>query len=188
MLAVRGRRAGRSSRPRSALRPSREGGLAQRRTCAPLTRLSTATVASRSRPARGPCTIASATARLRVTVGPGAIALEESIELDDLRPVDVLRRRRLVVHGGDRGLQLVRAEWLACTAPDGALVPLAEQDRARWDRPAIAEGLALVTASLAKGGHAFGSGRNRGRSVRWAVVRRLRRRGWRLRRRSRRGP
>ena len=39
-------------------------------------------------------------------------------------------------------------------------MPLAEQDRARWDRPAIAEGLALVTASLAKGGHALGSGRN----------------------------
>ena len=28
-------------------------------------------------------------------------------------------------------------------------MPLAEQDRTRWDRPAIAEGVALVTASLA---------------------------------------
>ena len=35
------------------------------------------------------------------------------------------------------------------TAHDGTLLPLAEQDRARWNRPAIAEGLALVTASLA---------------------------------------
>ena len=32
---------------------------------------------------------------------------------------------------------------------DGALVPLAEQDRARWDRDAIAEGIALLTNALA---------------------------------------
>ncbi|HSJ61100.1 MAG TPA: sigma-70 family RNA polymerase sigma factor [Jiangellaceae bacterium] len=32
---------------------------------------------------------------------------------------------------------------------DGALVPLAEQDRARWDREAIAEGVALITNALA---------------------------------------
>jgi RNA polymerase sigma factor (sigma-70 family) len=32
---------------------------------------------------------------------------------------------------------------------DGALVPLAEQDRARWDREAIAEGIALLTNALA---------------------------------------
>ena len=44
---------------------------------------------------------------------------------------------------------LVDARRPARTGPDGALVPLAEQDRTRWDRPAIAEGIALVTASLA---------------------------------------
>ena len=32
--------------------------------------------------------------------------------------------------------------------PDGALVPLAEQDRSRWDAAAIAEGVALVTVAL----------------------------------------
>ena len=32
---------------------------------------------------------------------------------------------------------------------DGALIPLAEQDRERWDRAAIAEGVALITAALA---------------------------------------
>ena len=44
---------------------------------------------------------------------------------------------------------LVDARRPARTAPDGALVPLAEQDRTQWDGPAIAEGIALVTASLA---------------------------------------
>ncbi len=44
---------------------------------------------------------------------------------------------------------LVDARRPARTGPDGALVPLAEQDRTRWDRSAIAEGVALVTASLA---------------------------------------
>jgi predicted RNA polymerase sigma factor len=37
----------------------------------------------------------------------------------------------------------------AGTRPDGALVPLAEQDRTRWDGAAIAEGFALITASPA---------------------------------------
>ena len=34
------------------------------------------------------------------------------------------------------------------TGPDGELVPLAEQDRSRWDRDAVAEGVALVTEAL----------------------------------------
>jgi RNA polymerase sigma factor (sigma-70 family) len=34
------------------------------------------------------------------------------------------------------------------TRPDGALVPLAEQDRSRWDRARIREGVALVTGTL----------------------------------------
>jgi len=37
----------------------------------------------------------------------------------------------------------------ARTDDDGALVPLAEQDRSRWDRAAIAEGTDLVTRALA---------------------------------------
>jgi predicted RNA polymerase sigma factor len=37
----------------------------------------------------------------------------------------------------------------ARTRPDGALVPLAEQDRSQWDAQAIAEGVALITATLA---------------------------------------
>ncbi len=36
------------------------------------------------------------------------------------------------------------------TAPDGSLVPLAEQDRGRWDTTAIAEGVAILRAALAR--------------------------------------
>ncbi len=36
------------------------------------------------------------------------------------------------------------------TAPDGSLVPLAQQDRSRWDTDAIAEGVALLQAALAQ--------------------------------------
>ncbi|MEU3827034.1 DUF6596 domain-containing protein [Streptomyces sp. NPDC029080] len=35
------------------------------------------------------------------------------------------------------------------TAPDGSLVPLAEQDRARWDTASIAEGVEILQAALA---------------------------------------
>jgi RNA polymerase sigma factor (sigma-70 family) len=44
---------------------------------------------------------------------------------------------------------LTDARRPARTGPDGALVPLAEQDRTRWDAAAIAEGVALVTGALA---------------------------------------
>jgi predicted RNA polymerase sigma factor len=44
-------------------------------------------------------------------------------------------------------LLLTDARRAARTGPDGALVPLAEQDRGRWDRALIDEGLALVAAA-----------------------------------------
>ncbi len=45
---------------------------------------------------------------------------------------------------------LHHARRAARTAPDGSLVPLAEQDRARWDTGAIAEGIAILQAALAR--------------------------------------
>lgn len=39
----------------------------------------------------------------------------------------------------------------ARTGPDGELVPLAQQDRSRWDRALVDEGQALVLACLARG-------------------------------------
>ncbi|MEH0843361.1 DUF6596 domain-containing protein [Micromonospora sp. CPCC 205711] len=43
---------------------------------------------------------------------------------------------------------LTDAHRAARTGPNGELVPLAEQDRGRWDRAAIDEGVALVTEAL----------------------------------------
>ncbi|MGC4899217.1 RNA polymerase sigma factor [Micromonospora echinospora] len=43
---------------------------------------------------------------------------------------------------------LTDAHRAARTGPDGELVPLAEQDRGRWDRDAVAQGVALVTEAL----------------------------------------
>jgi RNA polymerase sigma factor (sigma-70 family) len=44
---------------------------------------------------------------------------------------------------------LTDARRAARVTPDGALVPLAEQDRGRWDRGLIAEGAALIEQTLA---------------------------------------
>jgi RNA polymerase sigma factor (sigma-70 family) len=44
---------------------------------------------------------------------------------------------------------LTDARRAARVAPDGALVPLVEQDRSRWDRALITEGAALVATALA---------------------------------------
>jgi len=45
---------------------------------------------------------------------------------------------------------LTDARRPARTRPDGALVPLAEQDRRLWNSAAIAEGIALITEALAR--------------------------------------
>lgn len=45
---------------------------------------------------------------------------------------------------------LTDARRAARTTPDGDLVPLAEQDRTRWDRAAIAEGVTLVSGALTR--------------------------------------
>jgi RNA polymerase sigma factor (sigma-70 family) len=43
---------------------------------------------------------------------------------------------------------LTDARRSARTGPDGALIPLAEQNRRKWDRAAIAEGVAILEATL----------------------------------------
>ncbi|MFJ6198724.1 RNA polymerase sigma factor [Micromonospora sp. NPDC092111] len=61
-------------------------------------------------------------------------------------------RRLLPDHGEVAGLLalmlLTDAHRAARTGPNGELVPLAEQDRSRWDRLAVDEGVALVTEAL----------------------------------------
>jgi RNA polymerase sigma factor (sigma-70 family) len=46
---------------------------------------------------------------------------------------------------------LVHARHPARTGADGSLIPMAEQDRSLWDRAAIEEGVALITAALPRG-------------------------------------
>jgi RNA polymerase sigma factor (sigma-70 family) len=46
---------------------------------------------------------------------------------------------------------LTDARRLARTGPEAELIPLAQQDRALWDRQQIAEGVALLSATLPKG-------------------------------------
>ncbi|WP_394841825.1 sigma-70 family RNA polymerase sigma factor [Pendulispora brunnea] len=46
---------------------------------------------------------------------------------------------------------LTDARRLARTGPNGELIPLDEQDRARWDREAITEGVALISKTLSQG-------------------------------------
>ena len=46
---------------------------------------------------------------------------------------------------------LTDARRPARTGPDGELIPLDKQDRSLWDQSAITEGVALISATLAKG-------------------------------------
>jgi predicted RNA polymerase sigma factor len=46
---------------------------------------------------------------------------------------------------------LTDARRPARTAPDGSLVPMAEQDRTRWNADYIAEGVKLITEALPRG-------------------------------------
>ncbi len=51
---------------------------------------------------------------------------------------------------------LTEARRPARTSPGGELVPLAEQQRSRWDRALIAEGVGLITGTLADAQQAVG--------------------------------
>ena len=54
--------------------------------------------------------------------------------------------------GGLLALMLLTdARRVARSGPGGELIPLAEQDRTRWDRDLIAEGVALITGTLGRG-------------------------------------
>jgi RNA polymerase sigma factor (sigma-70 family) len=73
---------------------------------------------------------------------------------------EAIRLTRLVHHSlpddpevaGLLALMLLNeARRPARTGPTGELVPLAEQDRSRWNRKLIAEGVALISAALPKG-------------------------------------
>ena len=46
---------------------------------------------------------------------------------------------------------LTEARKPARTGPDGGLIPMAEQDRSRWDAGRIAEGVALISDALPRG-------------------------------------
>src|SRR5262249_6498170 len=48
-------------------------------------------------------------------------------------------------------MMLNEARRPARTAPDGELIPMAEQDRGRWDSGLIAEGVTLITGALGRG-------------------------------------
>jgi RNA polymerase sigma factor (sigma-70 family) len=67
-----------------------------------------------------------------------------------------LLRRLLPDDGEVAGLLalilLTEARRDARTRPDGSLVPLAEQDRGRWDQELIAEGVTIITETLPDGG------------------------------------
>jgi RNA polymerase sigma factor (sigma-70 family) len=83
------------------------------------------------------------TALIRVDLAQEAIRLARALHA--ARPGDSEVAGLLAL------MLLIHARHRARTAPDGSLVPMAEQDRDQWDRDAISEGIALVTAALPRG-------------------------------------
>ena len=86
-------------------------------------------------------TASSGSALHRVELSSEAIRLTRQVH--DLLPDDGEVAGLLAL------MLLTDARRPARTRPDGALVPLAEQDRSTWDARAIAEGVALITKTLA---------------------------------------
>ena len=83
------------------------------------------------------------TALMRVDLADEAIRLARALHagLPDDSEVSGLLALMLLVHARHR----------ARTSADGSLIPMAEQDRSRWDRGLITEGTALLTATLPRG-------------------------------------
>jgi predicted RNA polymerase sigma factor len=86
------------------------------------------------------------------TVTEGDVLTRAELTAEAVRLTRQLRAR-LPEDGEVAGLLalmlLTDARRPARTRPDGTLVPLSEQDRGRWDRAALAEGLALIAETLA---------------------------------------
>jgi RNA polymerase sigma factor (sigma-70 family) len=86
------------------------------------------------------------------TAGPGLV--RAGLTAEAIRLARIVRRL-LPEDGEVAGLValmlLSDARRAARTGPGGELIPLAEQDRSRWDAAAIAEGTALLTGALARG-------------------------------------
>jgi RNA polymerase sigma factor (sigma-70 family) len=84
--------------------------------------------------------------------GPGLHRTDLSSEAIRLtRAVRNLLPQEAEVGGLLALMLLTDARRPARTGPDGEIVPLAEQDRSLWDRNAIAEGIAIISATLPKG-------------------------------------
>jgi RNA polymerase sigma factor (sigma-70 family) len=88
------------------------------------------------------------------TTTAGPVLQRHDLTGDALRLTRLLHRL-LPDHGEVAGLLalilLTEARRDARTREDGSLIPLAEQDRGRWDRALIEEGVAIVTAALSGG-------------------------------------
>lgn len=83
----------------------------------------------------------------------GARLTRPELQDEAIRLAELLARReetaRPEVHALLALMHLVRAREPARAGPDDRLVPLAAQDRSRWDRAAIAQGLAHLERSAA---------------------------------------
>jgi len=86
------------------------------------------------------------------TSGTGLVRADLSAEAIRLTR---LVHRQLPQDGEVTGLLslmlLNEARRPARAGPDGDLIPMAEQDRSRWDTDQIAEGVALITGALSRG-------------------------------------
>jgi len=86
------------------------------------------------------------------TSGPSLQRAELSAEAIRLiRIVHLLMPDDVEVTGLLALMLLTDARRPARTAPDGALIPMAEQDRSRWNSGDIAEGVALISSALPRG-------------------------------------
>ncbi|MBV9094532.1 MAG: sigma-70 family RNA polymerase sigma factor [Streptosporangiaceae bacterium] len=86
------------------------------------------------------------------TSGPGLVRADLSAEA--IRLARILRR--LMPDDGEVAgllalMLLTDARRPARAGPGGELIPMAEQDRSRWDADMIAEGVTLITGTLSRG-------------------------------------
>ncbi len=84
--------------------------------------------------------MATATARLRRSTGPGTETHQDVVQAEDLRPVGRLGARRLVVHGGDGRLQLVGARAALGQRPADQRDALLDRGRSQRARSCSSSG------------------------------------------------
>ncbi len=96
-------------------------------------------------------TMAQRISRAKQAIRASGARFEMPAPAERVTRLDIVLHVLYLITGLLALMLLTDARRAARTGPDGGLIPLGEQDRSRWDRDRVAEGVTLISAALPAG-------------------------------------